>query len=180
MSMSMSMSMPSAGTPAPTPVPTPAPTPVPTPAPTVIDSPETAAPQMALVGTAAPIDPVATSPSPTPVPQMTVTGTAAPIDSVASAPSPTPAPTGGDGVDQGLSSANQPENSGGTSGPDTPETVLFVVVAFAVVAVGAALMARKFFTGSGVSSTNGSVASQASAPSQESVADGRLADVGLS
>ena len=172
MSMPMVMSMPSAGMT----------TSTPTPAPTVIDSPGTATPQVAPLGTAAPIDPMASSPSPTPAPQVTITATKAPIDSVTSAPSPAPAPTGGVDVDQGLSSANQAENSGGASGPDTRQTILFVVAAFAAVAVGAALMARKFSAGSGASSANGSVASapsQSSAPSQEPGANGRLVDVGL-
>jgi hypothetical protein len=151
--------------------------PTPTPAPQV-------APQVAPTGTSAPIDSMAASPSPTFIPQLP-RGTAPPIDSVPASPSPTPAPTGGvdlglstpaGGVDQGLSSANQPENSGDASGPDTSQTILFIVAAFAAVAVGAALMARKFAIGAGASS---SIVSVDSAPSQAPAADGRLMDVEL-
>jgi hypothetical protein len=169
--MPMSMSMPhygsqggpSAGTATSTPVTTPTPT---------------TAPQVTPSGTAATIDSVATSPSPSVAPQVAPTGTVAPVTF---APSPTPdlglpttttlTPTGG--IDQGLSSAEQAENSGGTSGPDTRQTILFVVAGFAAVAVGAALMARKFSASSGTSITNGSVAS---VPSQEPAADGHLVD----
>jgi archaellum component FlaG (FlaF/FlaG flagellin family) len=73
-----------------------------------------------------------------------------------------------------LSSANQAENSGDASGPDTSQTILFIVAAFAAVAVGAALTARKFAIGA--SSSNESV-SVDSAPSQAPVADGRLMNV---
>jgi hypothetical protein len=144
----------------------------------------TPAPQVAPTGTSVTIDSVAASPSPTFVPQLP-RGTAPPIDSVAASPSPTLAPTGGvdqglstpaGGVDQGLSSANQAENSGDASGPDTSQTILFIVAAFAAVAVGAALMARKFAIGSGASS---SIVSVDSAPSQAPAADGRLVDVEL-
>jgi hypothetical protein len=128
----------------------------PAPTPIVVDSPGTS-------GTAVPTDSVATSPSSTPAPQVASTGA-----------TPAPAPTGG--VDQGLSSANQAENSGGASGSDKTQTILIIVCAFAAVAVGAALMARKFVASLGVSSVGGSVAS---VPPQEPAADGHLVDVML-
>jgi hypothetical protein len=162
-SMPMSMSMgPSAGTSAGTATSTPVTTPTPT-----------TAPQVAPSGTAAPIDSVATSPSPSVAPQVAPTGTVAPTNPVTFAPSPTPTLTPTGGIDQGLSSAKKPENSGGTSGPDTRQTILFVVAGFAAVAVGAALMARKFSASSGTSITNSSVAS---VPSQEPAADGDFVD----
>lgn len=172
MSMPMSMSMPSSsfdGTPTSAPASTlgpPAAPQVPTTAPTRAF---TLSPTRAIT-----LSPTR-EPTPSPTREPTSSRTPAPTSFPTGGVDPTlPAPTGS--VDQGLSSANQAENSGGTSGPDTSQTIMFIVAAFAAVAVGAALMARKFATGSAGASATGSVLS---APSQEPAAGGHFVDMGL-